>query len=163
MHLMNISHPVHYFILRLIPGCPTLEELLWERKYELSYETKFLDRAYKICVTTLKRLSITLTEAESPALDYFNIDETYLLDCDYELEINTPALEYFNFEGNVRDIKIHENLDNLVQANVKIWTLKDDDVLEECYFDGVFQFLAALKNVKFLSFLFCGTKVRTSS
>jgi hypothetical protein len=166
MHLINISHAFNYFSLRLISACPVLEELSCERKY--------LDGEYKICVLTLKRLSITLREAEfvSKFVAKF-IAEIGLFGCEYKLEIKAPALEYFNFEGNLRDIKIHEKLDNLVQANVDIWTFEDDkddiwrfrrdDGHEESYSDRVFQLLAALNNVKFLSFSFRGTKVRPHS
>ena len=158
MHFINISLGFTYFSLRLISACPVLEELSCERKY--------LDGEYKICVLTLKRLSITLREAEfvSKFVAKF-VAEIGLFGCEYKLEINAPALEYFNFEGNLCDIKIHEKLDNLVQANVDIWTFEDDkdDGHAESYSDRVFQLLAALNSVKFLSFFFRGTKVRPHS
>ena len=99
---------------------------------------------------TLKRLNITLRESEI-----------------YKLEINAPALEYFNFEGDLGDIKIQEKLDNLVEANVDIRTFESEfgrDYRHEeyCHKDRIFQLLAELNNVKFLSFLFHGTKVRNS-
>ncbi|KAM4092757.1 hypothetical protein ACB094_06G064600 [Castanea mollissima] len=128
LHLLNIHLAEHSF-LRLLCGCPILEDL--------SFTSEYFEGQYKICVPLLKRLCILETE--------FN-------DSDYQLEIYAPALEYFNFDGYLRDIKFHENLDNLVQAGVYISTFEVEDEHEECFSKRVFRLFAALNNVKFLSF-----------
>ncbi|KAL4619601.1 hypothetical protein ACB092_06G091400 [Castanea dentata] len=99
LHLEEISSPSiinsqENSFLRPLSGCPVLEDL--------SFTSDHFEGECKICVPTLKRLSISETE--------YN-------ESDYELKINAPALEYFDFEGDLRDIKFHEKLDNLVQAN----------------------------------------------
>uniref|UniRef100_A0A2N9J7G2 F-box domain-containing protein n=1 Tax=Fagus sylvatica TaxID=28930 RepID=A0A2N9J7G2_FAGSY len=137
LHLISIFHSREHSLSRLLSSCPVLEELSYERKYEeIEYR--------KISVPTVKRLSITLREDR-----YF---------CNHKLEINAPALEYFNFKGDLLDIKINEKLDNLVETNVDIWTFCskrwEDDRHEERCRDRVFQLLAALSNVKLLSFYF---------
>uniref|UniRef100_A0A2N9F859 F-box domain-containing protein n=1 Tax=Fagus sylvatica TaxID=28930 RepID=A0A2N9F859_FAGSY len=137
LHLISVFHSREHSLSRLLSSCPVLEELSYERKYEeIEYR--------KISVPTVKRLSITLREDR-----YF---------CNHKLEINAPALEYFNFKGDLLDIKINEKLDNLVEANVDIWTFCskrwEDDRHEERCRDRVFQLLAALSNVKLLSFYF---------
>ncbi|XP_075665777.1 F-box/LRR-repeat protein At3g26922-like [Castanea sativa] len=71
----------------------------------------------------------------------------------YLVEINAPALEYFSFDGHLSDFVFLEKLDNLVRAEVNICTFEPKDhEEEECYVDRVFKLLAALYNVKFLSF-----------
>ena len=143
LHLISIFHSREHSLSRLLSSCPVLEELTYERKYEWIENRK-------ISVPTVKRLSITLREDR-----YF---------CNHKLEINAPALEYFNFYGDLLGIKINEKLDNLVEANVDIWTFCskrwEDDRHEERCRDRVFQLLAALSNVKLLSFYFREIEVR---
>jgi hypothetical protein len=144
LHLLYLFNLREYFSM-LLSSCPVLEELSYEG--DLDMICGFI---YKIFVPTLKRLNITLRESEF-----------------YKLEINAPALEYFNFEGDLDDIKIHEKLDNLVEANVDIHTLESEFWRyyrheKYCHKDRIFQLLAELNNVKFLSFLFHGAEVRNS-
>nr|POF21626.1 hypothetical protein CFP56_24751 [Quercus suber] len=81
----------------------------------------------------------------------------------YVVEINAPALEYFTFDGHLSDFVFLEKLDNLVWAKVNICTFEPKDhEEEECYVDRVFKLLAALYNVKFLSF-FTGHSESTGS
>ncbi|KAK4576674.1 hypothetical protein RGQ29_027284 [Quercus rubra] len=133
-----INSPEHSF-LKLLSGCPLLEDL--------SFTTDHFEGEYKLCVPTLKRLSIS-----------------GINDSDYELEINAPALEYFDFEGDLRNIKFYEKLNNLVQSDVytaifdDVYTSRFDHEPEEFYRTWVFNIFAALNNVKFLSFSTSGTE-----
>ena len=143
LHLVEISLPSiinsqeHPF-LRLLSGCPVLEDL--------SFTTDLFEGEYKLCVPTLKRLSFS---------------ENVCNESDYELEINAPALEYFNFEGDLRDIKFHQKLDNLVQANVESYVYEDEH--KKFNREWLFRIFTALNNVKFLSFSPYGTEVRSPS
>ena len=144
LHLVEISLPSiinsqEHSFLRLLSGCPVLEDLSFTT-------TDFSEGEYQLCVPTLKRLSFGETD--------FNYS-------DYELEINTPALEYFQFYGDLRDIKFYEKLDNVVQSDVYISISKY--VPEGFRRKWVFNLFAALNNVKFLSFSPRGTEVRSPS
>ncbi|XP_065617687.1 F-box/LRR-repeat protein At3g26922 isoform X2 [Quercus suber] len=134
-------------VFRLLSGCPVLEDLSFQRE---DLEGVF---KHKICASTLKRLSLTFGQSES--------NGSYFGSLDYKLEINAPALEYFKFEGHLRDIVFLHKLDSLVQADVYICSFEartfwvdweDDRHQDECCADRVFNFLAALYNVKLLSF-----------
>nr|POE60914.1 f-box/fbd/lrr-repeat protein [Quercus suber] len=72
LHLLAMGLPCPLW-LKLLSGCPVLEDFSFTTEY-------FYEGEYKICVPTLKRLSIR---------------EFYFTDDDFELEINAPALEYF--------------------------------------------------------------------
>uniref|UniRef100_A0A7N2MBA0 FBD domain-containing protein n=1 Tax=Quercus lobata TaxID=97700 RepID=A0A7N2MBA0_QUELO len=138
LHLLEISLPSNinsqeHSFLRLFSSCPVLEDL--------SFTTDLFKGEYKLCVPTLKRLSFS---------------ENVYNESAYELEIYAPALEYFNFEGDLGDIKFHEKLDNLVQANVESYVNEDEH--KEFYREWVFRLFTALSNVKFLSFSPYGTE-----
>ncbi|XP_050248785.1 putative FBD-associated F-box protein At3g50710 [Quercus robur] len=126
--------------LKLPPSFFSCRTLVVSKLSDLSFTTDLFEVAYKLCVPTLKRLSFS--------------ENVYNL-CNYKLKINTPALEYFNFEGDLRDIKFHEKLDNLVQANVESYVY---DIHKEFYREWVFRLFTALNNVKFLSFSPYGTE-----
>ncbi|KAK7834768.1 hypothetical protein CFP56_024118, partial [Quercus suber] len=86
------------------------------------------------------------------AIEVYEYDFLKLLDyddsdCSYRIEINTPALEYFKFNGHLSEVVFLQKLDNLVQADIHICTLKAAN--------RIFKLLAAFYNVKFLS-LFSG-------
>ncbi|XP_030928363.1 putative FBD-associated F-box protein At3g50710 [Quercus lobata] len=139
LHLLEIVMPSimysqEHSFLRLLSGCPVLEDLSFTT-------TDFFEGEYQLCVPTLKRLSFGETD--------FNYS-------DYELEINAPALEYFEFYGDLRDIKFYEKLDNVVQSDVYISISKY--VPEGFRRKWVFNLFAALNNVKFLSFSPRGTE-----
>ena len=136
--LRSIIYSQETSFLKLLSGCPVLEDL--------SCTIELFEREYKLCVPTLKRLSIRVA-------DFTKFD--------YELEINAPALEYFEFYGDLRDIKFYEKLNNLVQADVYISIL--DYVPEEVRGKWVFNLFAALNSVKFLTFSPRGTEVRSPS
>ena len=143
LHLLRILLPSiinsqEHSFLKLLSGCPVLEDL--------SFTADYFEGEYKLCVPTLKRLSIS---------------ETVYNESDYQLEINAPALEYFNFEGDLQDIKFHEKLDNLVQADVELYVYEDER--KEFNREWVFRLFTALNNVKFLSFSPYGTEVRSPS
>nr|XP_023892325.1 F-box/FBD/LRR-repeat protein At1g16930-like [Quercus suber] len=97
LHLLAMGLPCPLW-LKLLSGCPVLEDFSFTTEY-------FYEGEYKICVPTLKRLSIR---------------EFYFTDDDFELEINAPALEYFELYGELRDIKFYKKLDNVVQSDVYI-------------------------------------------
>ena len=83
LHLLRILWPSiinsqEHSFLKLLSGCPVLEDLL--------FTTDYFEGEYKLCVPTLKLLSIS---------------ETLYEESDYQLEINAPALEYFNLEGDL--------------------------------------------------------------
>nr|POF18280.1 f-box/lrr-repeat protein [Quercus suber] len=99
LKLISTLHEHSFF-----SGCPVLGDLSFTI-------TDLFEGEYKLCVPTLKRLSIS---------------ENVYIESDYEFEINTPALEYFNFEGDLRDIKFHQKLDNLVQADVESYVYEDE-------------------------------------
>ncbi|XP_050247528.1 F-box/LRR-repeat protein At3g59190-like [Quercus robur] len=106
LHLVRILLPSiinsqEHSFLKLISGCPVLEDL--------SFTTDHFEGEYKLCVPTLKRLSIS-----------------GINDSDYELEINAPALEYFDFDGDLGYIKFYEKPNNLVQADVCTYRFDDD-------------------------------------
>ncbi|XP_050247516.1 putative FBD-associated F-box protein At3g50710 [Quercus robur] len=139
LHLVEISLPMpsimysqEHSFLRLLSGCPVLEDLSFTT-------TDFSEGEYKLCVPTLKRLSFGETD--------FNYS-------DYELEINAPALEYFEFYGDLRAIKFYEKLDNVVQSDVYISRYVPEGFRRK----WVFNLFAALNNVKFLSFSPRGTE-----
>ncbi|KAF3960097.1 hypothetical protein CMV_015161 [Castanea mollissima] len=122
---------------------------------DLSFQRQALAVVFKhkICASTLKRLSITFGQSD--------FDGSHFGSLDYKLEINAPALEYFKFDGHLRDIVFLHKLDSLVQADVSISSFEahafcvdweDDRHRDECCADRVFNFLAALYNVKLLSF-----------
>ena len=136
--LPSIINSQEHSFLKLLSGCPVLEDL--------SFTADYFEGEYKLCVPTLKRLSIS---------------ETVYNESDYQLEINAPALEYFNFEGDLQDIKFHEKLDNLVQADVESYVYEDER--KEFNREWVFRLLNALNNVEFLSFSPYGTEVRSPS
>ena len=143
LHLLEISLPSNinsqeHSFLRLFSSCPVLEDL--------SFTTDLFKGEYKLCVPTLKRLSFS---------------ENVYNESAYELEIYAPALEYFNFEGDLGDIKFHEKLDNLVQANFESYVNEDEH--KEFYREWVFRLFTALSNVKLLSFSPYGTEVRSPS
>lgn len=122
----------------LLSGCPVLEDL--------SFESACMGGVFnhKICVPMLKRLSIAikvLTYGLFKLLDYNDSD------CIYRIEINTPALEYFKYSGHLSEVVFLQKLENLVQADINICTLKASN--------RIFKLLAAFYNVKFLS-LFSG-------
>ncbi|KAL4619597.1 hypothetical protein ACB092_06G091200 [Castanea dentata] len=131
--LPSIINSQEHSFLKLLSGCPVLEDL--------SFTTDHFEGEYKLCVPTLKRLSISEIE--------YN-------ESDYELEINAPALEYFEFYGDLRVIKFYEKLNNLVQADVYPYDSDYED--EEFDRTWVFNIFAALNNVKFLSFSPDGTE-----
>ncbi|XP_023894156.2 F-box/LRR-repeat protein 13 [Quercus suber] len=131
--------------VRFLSGCPVLEDLSFDRDFSDSISI------YKICVPTLKRLSILHHEIHFD--DYADMGGLDDSEVHYVVEINAPALEYFAFEGHLSDFVFLEKLDNLVWAKVNICTFEPQGHEEEdCYVDRVFKLLAALYNVKFLSF-----------
>ncbi|XP_030928755.1 F-box protein At4g22280-like [Quercus lobata] len=149
LKILRLVHIVYRpdSVFRLLSGCPVLEDLSFQRE---DLEGVF---KHKICASTLKRLSITFGQSE--------FDGSYFGSLDYKLEINAPALEYFKFDGHLRDIVFLHKLDSLVQADVYISSFEartfwvdweDDRHRDECCADRVFNFLAALYNVKLLSF-----------
>ncbi|KAF3951491.1 hypothetical protein CMV_022858 [Castanea mollissima] len=149
LKILRLIHIVYRpdSVFRLLSGCPVLEDLSIQRE---DLEGVF---KHKICASTLKRLSITFGQSE--------FDGSYFGSLDYKLEINAPALEYFKFDGHLRDIIFLHKLDSLVQADVYICSFEartfwvdweDDRHQDECCADRVFNFLAALYNVKLLSF-----------
>ncbi|XP_075671346.1 F-box/FBD/LRR-repeat protein At3g52680-like [Castanea sativa] len=149
LKILRLIHIVYRpdSVFRLLSGCPVLEDLSFQRE---DLEGVF---KHKICASTLKRLSITFGQSE--------FDGSYFGSLDYKLEINAPALEYFKFDGHLRDIVFLHKLDSLVQADVYICSFEartfwvnweDDRHQDECCADRVFNFLAALYNVKLLSF-----------
>ncbi|KAF3951492.1 hypothetical protein CMV_022859 [Castanea mollissima] len=149
LKILRLIHIVYRpdSVFRLLSGCPVLEDLSFQRQ-ALAVVFK-----HKICASTLKRLSITFGR--------FDFDGSHFGSLDYKLEINAPALEYFKFNGHLRDIVFLHKLDSLVQADVYISSFEahafwvdweDDRHRDECCADRVFNFLAALYNVKLLSF-----------
>ncbi|KAL4619603.1 hypothetical protein ACB092_06G091600 [Castanea dentata] len=133
---MTIINSQENSFLSSLSGCPVLEDL--------SFTAIYFVGEYRICVPTLKRLSIRE--------DQMDCEDR----CVYKLEINAPALEYFNFRGDLRDIKFHEKLDNLVQANVELSMCEDEHI--EFYREWLLKLFTALNNVKFLSFVPYGTE-----
>ena len=138
IQLPSIINSRESSFLKLLSGCPVLEDL--------SCTIELFEREYKLCVPTLKRLSIRVA-------DFTKFD--------YELEINAPALEHIEFYGDLRNIKFYEKLNNLVQADVYISIF--DYVPEEFRWKWVFNLFAALNNVKFLAFSPRGPEVRSPS
>lgn len=136
-------------LFRLLSACHVLEDLTFEREYR----DGVFD--YKICIPILKRLSVDFEVGEYIGYELIPYD-------DYKLEMKTPALEYFKFNGHLREVVFLQKLDNLLQADVNICTFEEKDHRQEeqCYADRVFKILAALYNVKFLSFYSGHSEVR---
>ena len=136
-------------LFRLLSACHVLEDLTFGREYR----DGVFD--YKICIPMLKRLSVDFEVGEYIGYELIPYD-------DYKLEMKTPALEYFKFNGHLREVVFLQKLDNLLQADVNICTFEEKDHRQEeqCYADRVFKILAALYNVKFLSFYSGHSEVR---
>ena len=118
----------------LLSGCPVLEDL--------SFESACMGGVFnhKICVPMLKRLSIAIKVLTYGLFKLLDYDDS---DCIYRIEINTPALEYFKYSGHLSEVVFLQKLENLVQADIHIRTLKASN--------RIFKLLAAFYNVKFLS------------
>lgn len=94
MHLYWLCFVDGESFMRLLSGCPVLEELYYE-------ELRFINETpFEICVPSLKRLCVKVNDAR--------------------LHINTPMLEWLCIEETSGTDYVVENLDNLEEVHLDI-------------------------------------------